>query len=318
MASIENIHDNFFRKVFSEIENVETFLESVLPEGLRRQLDFTEMALDPTSYISEEYKESLSDIVVKCRLKGEETPVEVYLLFEHKSFPDKKVLMQLLGYMHVMWQKDGNEKKPLRVIIPVVFYHGKAQWAIPQQFNRQFPSQNELQRFLLNFEYILFDANQWDWESESSSRLKQNVFLFSAILLMKAAFHQNLEIVRQVFRLWSQIGFTREPERINFLMIYIAETHDIPAPDLVKILEESKVKGVETMPTLAQRLREEGSLLGKQEALIMTLDARFHLSEAERQRIKEITETDKLNIALKMVVTTETKENILRALKNGS
>ncbi len=318
MATIENVHDNFFRKVFSEIANLETFLESVLPEDLRGQLELTEPALDPTSYISEEYKESLSDIVVRCRLKGDETSVDVYLLFEHKSYPDKKVLMQLLGYMHVRWQQDGNEKKPLRVIIPVVFYHGKAPWTTPQRFNQQFPSVNELQRFLLNFEYILFDTNQWDWESESSRRLQQNVFLFSAVLLMRAAFQQNLEIVRQVFRLWSQIGFASERERINFLMVYIAETQDIPTPDLAKMLEESQIKGVETMPTLAQRLRAEGQLLDKQEVLIMLLDTRFPLTETEKQRIKEITEADKLNIALKMVVTAETKENILRVLKNAS
>jgi len=104
---------------------------------------------------------------------------------------------------------------------------------------------------------------------------------------MKAAFQQNIETIRQVFRLWSQMGFVQEQERINFLMIYIAETQDIPAPELTKMLEESKIIGEETMPTLAQRLREEGKeqgmqqgmlqgmlqghLLGKQEDLIMLL-----------------------------------------------
>lgn len=72
------------------------------------------------------------------------------------------------------------------------------------------------------------------------------------------------------------------------------------------------------MPTLAQRLREEGLLLGKQEDLLMLLGTRFPLTEAEKQRIKEVTEADKLNNALKMVVAAETKENILFVLKNGS
>jgi predicted transposase/invertase (TIGR01784 family) len=108
MANIENIHDNFFRKVFSETANVETFLEAELPRDLYQQLDLAELALDPTSYISEAYKESLSDVVVKCRTKADDTPVDIYILFEHKSHPDKRVLRQLLRYMYLMWEKDGD------------------------------------------------------------------------------------------------------------------------------------------------------------------------------------------------------------------
>jgi predicted transposase/invertase (TIGR01784 family) len=322
MANIDNIYDNFFRKVFSETANVETFLEAELPRELYQQLDLAELALDPTSYISEAYKESLSDLVVKCRTKADGTPVDIYILFEHKSHQDKKVLRQLLRYMYLMWEKDGDAKKPLRVIIPLVFYHGKDPWQIPTQFVQQFPVADELKRFLLNFEYVLFDANQWDWESESSQPLKQNIYLLSAMLLMKAAFQQNIEIIRQVFRLWGQMGFVREKERINFLMIYIVETQDIPVPELTKMLEETKIKGEVAMPTLAQRLREEGKaqghLQGKQEDLIMLLATRFQLSEIEKQLIKQINEADKLNTALKMVITAETKENVLGILRNGS
>ncbi|MCI0613284.1 hypothetical protein L0244_09860 [bacterium] len=156
--------------------------------------------------------------------------------------------------------------------------------------------------------------------------MKENIFLLSAMLLMKAAFQQNLEIIRQVFQLWSQMGFVREQERINFLMIFIAETQDIPPQELAKILEETKIAGEVAMPTLAQRLRDEGKeqgmqqghLLGKQEDLIMLLTTRFQLSEIEKQLIKEINEADKLNTALKMVITAETKEKVLGILKNGS
>ena len=97
MANIDNIHDNFFRKAFSEVKNAETFLEVGLPEALRQQLDLTELALDPTSYISEAYKESLSDVVVKCRTKAEDMPVDIYILFEHKSYQDKRFCCSSCG-----------------------------------------------------------------------------------------------------------------------------------------------------------------------------------------------------------------------------
>jgi len=326
MTSIESINDNFIRRVLSETANAATFLQVTLPETVRRSLDLTDIVLDPTSYISEAYKESLSDMVFKCKTQAEETLVDVYVLFEHKSHQDKKVLMQLLRYIYLMLQKDSDEKKPPRAIIPLVFYHGKMPWQIPTQFAQQFSVPETVKRFLLNYEYILFDTNQWDWESESSQPLKENIFLLSAMLLMKAAYQQNVGIIRQVFQLWHQMGFVQEQERINFLMIYIAETQDVRIPELKQMLEESKIEGEETMPTLAQRLRDEGKeqwmqhghLLGKQEALIMLLANRFHLTEVEKQLIGTIQETDKLNTALKMVVTADTKEKVLGVLKNGS
>ncbi|MEK7728845.1 MAG: Rpn family recombination-promoting nuclease/putative transposase [candidate division KSB1 bacterium] len=330
MTNIDNIHDNFFRKVLSEVANARTFLQAHLPEGLQQELDLSEITLDPTSYISEAYKEAFSDVVVKCRMKAKDTPVDVYILFEHKSFPDKKVLMQLLRYMHLMWEKDGDEKKPLRIIVPFVFYHGKDPWRLPRRFVQQFPATERVKKFLLDYEYILFDTNAWDWEAESNQPLKQNVFLLSALLLMKAAFQQNVEIIRQVFQLWNQMGFVAETDRINFLMIYIVETHDIPAPELTKMLEESQIIGEETMPTLAQRWREEGKeqgmqqgmqlghLLGKQEALIMLLVNRFQMTEAEKQFIAAVNEADKLNAALQLVITADSKEKVLSVLKNGS
>ncbi len=284
----------------------------------------------------------MTNVVVKCRTKAEREPVDIYILFEHKSYPDKKTLMQLLRYMQLMWEKAGDEKKPLRIIIPFVFYHGKDPWPLPRRFAQQFPATEKLKNFLLDYEYILFDTNAWDWDAESNQPLKQNVFLLSAMLLMKAAFQQNLEIIRQVFQLWNQIGFVREQERINFLMIYIAETHDVPAPELTRMLEESKIERENTMPTLAQRLREEGKeqgiqqglqqgmqlgvqqgmqlghLLGKQEALIMLLANRFPMTEAEKQLVTGVKEPDKLNAALMMVVTADSKEKVLSLLKNGA
>lgn len=321
MSGIDSIHNNFFQKVFSEAANVEAFLKFVLPAALQNQLDFTAISLDPTSYVSEEYKASFSDLAVKCRTKVEELPIDIYFLFEHKSYQDKGVLVQLLRYMSVMWQRDRDEKKPLRVIVPLVFYHGEGSWQIPTQFIEQFSIAEEWKPFLLNFTYVLFDVNAWDWEAESSRPLRENVFLLSAMMLMKAAFSKDLHLIRQMFQLWHQIGFTQEQERINFLLIYVAETQDTSIAKLEKMAEETNLQGEQIMPTLAQRLRDEGIekgyLLDRQEVLIMLLSTRFHLNESEKQAIRQVDEIEKLTAALKLVVTTQTKEEILESLKNG-
>ncbi|MCI0694619.1 Rpn family recombination-promoting nuclease/putative transposase [candidate division KSB1 bacterium] len=327
MNLIEYIHDKFFKKIFSEVANVKTFLKFVLPAVLQNRLDFTEIMFDSTSYVSEEYKSSFSDIVVKCRTKTEQLPVDIYFLFEHKSFQDESVLLQLMHYMYLIWQKDSKEKKPMRVIIPLVFYHGEGPRQIPKQFIEQFLIADEWKPFLLNFSYILFDTNAWDWQAESSRPLKENIYLLSAMLLMKAAFRKDLDIIRQVFQLWHQMGFIHEKERITFLLIYVTATQDIPAPQLEKLLEESNLKGEEVMPTLAQRWIDEGMekgmekgiekgyLLDRQEVLIMLLSTRFHLNEDEKQFIREVNDIEKLTAALKMVATAKTKEEVLESLQ---
>jgi len=164
------------------------------------------ITFDPTTYISEEYKSSFSDLVVKCRTQAEQLPVDVYCLLEHKSFQDNDVLLQLLRYKYMMWRKDRKDKKPLRVIIALVFYHGADEWQVPTQFIEQFPRVDEFKPYMLNFAYILFDTNAWDWQAESSRPLRENVYLLSAMMLMKAAFNKDLQLVRQVFQLWRQMG----------------------------------------------------------------------------------------------------------------
>jgi hypothetical protein len=170
---------------------------------------------------------------------------------------------------------------------------------------------------------VLFDTNAWDWQAESNRLLKENIYLLSAMLLMKAAFRKDLELIRQVFQLWHQMGFVNEKERIAFLLIYAMETQDIPVTQLEEMLEETKLKGETAMPTLAQRLRDEGMekgmekgyLLDRQEVLIMLLSTRFHLSENEKQFIREVDEIEKLTAALKLVVAAQTKDEVLKSLK---
>ena len=73
MGEIKNVHDKFFKKVFSKKENIKDFLKVTFPQ------------------------------------------------IEHKSYKDKKVILQLLSYMLKMWKRDMGDKRPLRIIIPLVF-----------------------------------------------------------------------------------------------------------------------------------------------------------------------------------------------------
>ena len=101
MAKLENVHDNFFKKVFSDKENVRAFLKIAIPQKIKDAIDLANIDIDMTGYVSDEIKGYFSDVVVKSRVKSGKGKLDtdIYILFEHKSYEDKKIFFQLLRYM---------------------------------------------------------------------------------------------------------------------------------------------------------------------------------------------------------------------------
>jgi hypothetical protein len=85
--------------------------------------------------------------------------------------------------------------------------------------------------------------------------------------------------------------------------------------DLRDTLEKSRLRGEEIVPTLAQRLIDEGRRRGMQQALMMQLSTRFQLNEDEKQFISAVNELEKLTAALKLVIVAQAKEEVLESLK---
>jgi predicted transposase/invertase (TIGR01784 family) len=265
---IDKIYDKFFKKMLENPENTRDLLKKVLPQQIKKRLDFSTVAVDPTEFVSNEFKEGYSDIVVKAKMKGRngaKIPTDIYFILEHKSDGNVKVFIQILKYMCFIWEKDINAKKPLRVIIPIIFYHGKKKWKVPGSFAGQFDVDDEVKRFLLDFRYILFDTNPWDFRDESNNELKNNVFLFTALVLMKASFTNDTETILEIFRFWHERGFTQNKENILFFLAYISQTQAINRTQLKNMLDESRINGGDIMQTLAQQLRREGKIEGKRE-----------------------------------------------------
>ena len=269
-VSGHNIHNNMFIKTFSDPGNMKILLKMALPEALSRAIDFSEMNIDFTTYVSDDIKDYYSDIVVKTHIRtneGESIPLDIYILVEHKTEAKNQSLVQILKYLYHEWQKDVDQKKPLRVIIPLVFYHGKEPWNVPRSFVDQFDVSDEIKEYLLNYRYILFDTKDWDFLAEENRELRDNVFLFTSLLLMKSAYNEDMETMKAIFRLWHEKGFISDKEKVIFFLIYVSYIRDIPLEQLMKTLEECKIEGGDLMPTLAQRLKDEGRTEGIKEGI---------------------------------------------------
>ncbi len=258
---IVSIDDKTFKKIFRNVKNTRDFLKKALPREIKERLDFSSIKIDPTNYVSNEFKEGYSDIVVKAKMKtlnSGKIPADIYFILEHKTEGKVKVFIQILKYMWFTWEEDVNANKPPRIIIPIIFYHGKEKWKVPGSFLEQFDVDEEVKKFLLDFRYILFDTNTWDFRAESNRELRDNVMLFTMLVLMKSVLTNDRQAILEIFKFWYEKGFTGNKEMALFFMRYIAHTHKIKMVQLNQMLEESKIDGGETMQTLAQQLKKEG------------------------------------------------------------
>ena len=268
MKKIDRIRDKFFKVILSDTRNTKPILRLLLPEPIKNSMDWSQITMDPTDYVSKRYREGYSDIVAKTKMKNDRDEIlnmDIYFLFEHKSTNEKDTPIQILNYKHLAWAKDISEGKPLRVIIPIVFYYGQEKWTVPLQFIDHFKVVNDVKPYLLDFQYILFDATKWNFKEEKHQELKDNVFLLTALALMKSSANEDMESIREIFRFWVERGFLDEKENIMSFMMFISETKQVEMDDLIKLLEETNMDGGDIMLTLADKLRKEGKKEGRLE-----------------------------------------------------
>jgi len=340
-TKINSIHDKLFFDTFCNIPNMRTFLHSHLPATVREQINLSQITIENTSYSENSFKYQFSDLVVKTKLKDSNVPADIYIIFEHKTEEKDKIFIQLLLYMTQVWRKDieENEKKkerlqnPLRVVIPFIFYHGAKQWEIPTQFLDMFDVDKKLKEYLLDFNYVLFDTNNWSLNHEINIDLKDNIYLFTSMLLMKASFEENPDTIKNIFKFWHEKGFlTKDIEKAMFYFVYISQTKDLDKKQLEAILEGTDIE--EKVMKLAERLRmegyeqgierglerglergiEKGILSEKRKVLSNLMKLKFGLSEKDKEKINSVIDNDKLEKAIESMLTVSTKKKILEIL----
>jgi len=153
-------HDSFFRRYFSRPEVFASLLREVLPPDVFAGLNLATLTIEPGTYVDSEYHRRLSDLAAEVSWVGgvgspplgEEVPdppeppmtsepIKIYLLAEHKSYNDSKVLLQLLRYMVQTWDQDAKTSRTARLtpIIPILFHHGPNS-VVSTDFAELFPS----------------------------------------------------------------------------------------------------------------------------------------------------------------------------------
>ena len=191
--------------------------------------------------------------------------------------------------------RDFKEKRPLRLIIPLVFYHGAARWNVASSFAGQFEAPECFERFLPDFEYLLFDTDEWGVTDLAHEQIRNNLKVFSAIALMRNAFGKDFDELRQVFRLWAQHWLDDNTDELRVFIEYLVQVKDTDERELIRILEEEGIEGGTIMPSLAQRWFEDGKNSGKAQWIRQGIEQ--GIEEGIEQGIEEGIEQGKLAVA---------------------
>ncbi|WP_346208543.1 Rpn family recombination-promoting nuclease/putative transposase [Caldifermentibacillus hisashii] len=222
--------------------------------------------------VNQEFKDYFSDLVFRVVISGKEGYIS--FLFEHKSYPDKAIAIQLLKYMAEIWgmKMKMEEVGELPIVIPLVVYHGKSKWRFPLHLGGFLNGFEEMpqnvKEYLPNFHYLLYDLSDY-----SDEEIKGNAQLRIMLKLLRDVFTKSNEEFLQSF--YEAIQALQEIEDkqkgIEFFEITLRyvfnAVRDLTKKDMEQIVQQIETtfpEGSEVAMTLADILREEGMQEGLQ------------------------------------------------------
>lgn len=114
------------------------------------------------SFVDEELRGHLTDRLYAVRVGRQ---AFLYVLIEHKSQPEKRIAWQLAKYqIEVLkqWEREHPDWNLMPAVVPFTFYHGAAEWRVPDKFLALVDAEEGWKPYLLNFRFPVFDLGHFD------------------------------------------------------------------------------------------------------------------------------------------------------------
>ncbi|ETR73310.1 MAG: transposase YhgA family protein [Candidatus Magnetoglobus multicellularis str. Araruama] len=325
MNTIVNPHAMFFENVFSRLDIAADFIKNYLPSHIVNNLDLSTVQLERKSFINNQLKGSQSDLLYKIKTIDNKL-LFIYILLEHKSYIDRWVLFQLLGYIVQIGDRErminkvkrkrkreenkannrpeneGIETEYLTPVIPIIVYHGPEHWECSKYLSELYKGNDLYKEFLPDFNFLVINLKNYD-----ESQIKGIVYLQVALLVMKYFFSDELfNKLPDILSLLADL--VQQKSTIDFLSIvleYIGTNQRCDEDFLKESLDKAfENKGEEIMHTLADKLvnkysladkwidkgKREGKKEGKTQLLSFLFEERF--GNVPQQLTKQINQAD--------------------------
>ncbi|MDK2936547.1 MAG: hypothetical protein PWP62_1555 [Eubacteriaceae bacterium] len=179
-------HDEFFRNVFSDVKIARDFIENYLPSPILEMVELENLEIQSGTFVDEKLKKFSTDMLFKTTVNKRDG--YLYFLFEHKSYPERLVSLQLLNYLVRIWNQkvDKENARHIPVVIPMVIYHGKTKWNIGTLKDLIFDFDlfpEEARKMIPDFDYLIYDISGY-----SDEEIKGHAKLRILLSVLKAVF----------------------------------------------------------------------------------------------------------------------------------
>ncbi|EMK25335.1 Rpn family recombination-promoting nuclease/putative transposase [Leptospira kirschneri] len=266
MTEVNNPHDRLIRETLQDKIEAISFFRKTLPPEVVELLDLEKLELSESSFVSEELKSEQTDLLFRIPLRSG-NQASVYILFEHKSYLDNAIYIQLLGYLSEIYRSQQRNSEKLSVVIPFVFYHGEKEWKLGENFLHQFKITKEetihLRHFIPDFKIDLFDLSGMEIQEKLESITLQ--VIFGVVQRIREGEEKFQKSLPALFSLLLEIR--EEPKRVallNKLLLYIYNVRDSKPSVLKQMLHLSRLERYEELAmTTAEKLIQEGKIEGK-------------------------------------------------------
>ncbi|WP_368653180.1 Rpn family recombination-promoting nuclease/putative transposase [Ornithinibacillus sp. 4-3] len=269
---IHNPHDKFFKATFSNVEVVKDFITHFLPSSIRNLIDLNYLQPQKDSFIRPDLQEYFSDFLYQTQVQNK--PIYIYLLFEHKSYADHHISLQLLQYMLEIWRSKWKKDRLLPFIMPIVLYHGSNPWTTTSFIDlldgyKDFPS--EMHKYIPDYEYFLYDVTYFQDEE-----VQLNVFLRIMLLMFRDIRKKDIQIVLET--IYKSLDYLQQlndqqtaTQYLEILFRYIFHANqDLTKEnyyDIIEHVSSTYQEGGDRAMSLAEIFRNEGKLEGRLEGI---------------------------------------------------
>ena len=158
MTEPPNPHDRLFQALLEDPHRAGVLLREQLPATVAERLADDPPRLVEGSFVDEALRGTRSDRLFEVALRDGRAAL-LYVLLEHKSAPDPRTPVQLLGYMSRIWARyAGTDRERLRhlpPIMPLVVYHGRRPWDVAQSVLECIDADPELLALQQDFRYAV-------------------------------------------------------------------------------------------------------------------------------------------------------------------
>ncbi len=272
-------HDTFVRDFFSEPRWAIELLKIALPGRMLEVLDLEKLEVHRGTYFKKR-RERRSDLLYRIPVKN--IPGKyAYILLEHKSYPDKGVLVQIKEKSDAITEKLGINT----LIVPLLFYQSENPWPYLERISNGWELPDNVRSVFEDspaFGLKKLDLGSLDPETLNTS-LTMRAVLYTLKYIRSADFKERLPRIAEMLQ-------EAELAVIESLMQYIFDYRDESPEELEELVRSREEKIGRIVMTTTEQCIERGKELARREFKSTTEQCIERGKELARREFQSTTE----------------------------